>query len=164
MIAVVTGMGPRTGTSSVMQYAINQGLPVTGKQFIDGYTVPKHNPQGYWESDLETIQKTNIKNTVIKLWYPALKYIDHSFISCIVVLERKNKLAQLASMYKVYRDEYQMTKINLSVLELFYEQQTKLPQWLSTRNQQTIFKVYTEDLDQEYSNIFRFLKKGLTCQ
>ena len=164
MIAVVTGMGPRTGTSSVMQRAIEHGLPITGKQFIDGYTVPKHNPKGYWDTDLETIQNTNIDNTVIKLWYPTLKHLDHSLISCVVVLERRNKLAQLASMYKVYRDEYQMTKVNLSVLELFCEQHMKLPRWLNRRDQQTILRVYTEDLDQEYSSILRFLERGISCQ
>jgi len=162
-IAVVTGIGPRTGTSFVMQRAILSGLPITGKKFIDGYTVKKHNPDGYWDTDLETIQNNNINKTVIKLWYNSLKYIDHDLISCIVVLERKNKLAQLASMYKVYRDEYKMTNMDVNISDIFYDHHTKLQQWLNQRNQQTILKVYTEDLNQEYPNIISFLERGLLC-
>jgi hypothetical protein len=163
-LAVVTGLGPRTGTSFVMQKAKEHGLPITGKMFIDGYTVPKHNPQGYWDTDLETITGKHIDNTVIKLWYPTLKELDHSLISCVVVLQRRNKLAQLSSIYKVYKDEYELTKVRMDVLGSFLEQYTKLPKWLQNRNQQTVLSVFTEDLDKEYENILRFLERGLTCQ
>jgi hypothetical protein len=49
-LVVVTGLGPRTGTSFVMNQARLKGLPIKGQAFIDGLTIPQHNPDGYWES------------------------------------------------------------------------------------------------------------------
>ena len=160
-IAVVTGIGPRTGTSFVMQSAKKAGLPISGEAF-NKTLVPKHNPEGYWETI--TTDPKQLNNHVVKLWYPDLIQINTNRISRIVVLERKDKLAQMYSMYKVFKDECELHPVFATLInpvDIFYEHATYLNEWLNKQNQNKIMRVYTEDLTDSISDVLSFLERGL---
>jgi hypothetical protein len=161
-IVVVTGVGPRTGTSFVMKKAKDAGLPIIGKPF-DEMLVPKHNPNGYWETT--STKPKVLNNHVVKLWSPDLSLIPPFKISNILVLERKDKLAQMHSTYKVFKDE---CKLNPTFAKLYnpaniiQEHSAFLERWLKQINQNNIMRVYTEDLDDSIEQILSFLERGLT--
>jgi hypothetical protein len=161
-IVVVTGMGPRTGTSFVMQQAIKAGLPIKGIKFPT-FTIPQHNPKGYWEAST-TIPEA-LDGNVVKLWTLDLVKIDHKLISNIIVLERKDKLAQVHSMYKTFKDECkqwpELAK-HFTPTDILYHHNNILNLWLNQRDQQTIMRVHTEDLNESIADVIRFMKRGLT--
>ena len=163
-LSIVTGLGPRTGTSFIMAAAHKAGLPIHGERFISGVTVEKHNPDGYWE----TVQLPDtLDNCVVKLWSPVLCTVPQSKVGSVVVLERKNKLQQLQSIYKVFKDECKLNSLFLSfpdpsevmtyVIELTEE-------WLSKQQQSKIMRIYTEDINDNLSDVLQFLQKGIPWQ
>lgn len=163
-IVIVTGLGPRTGTSFVMQQAKQRGVPISGYKFLQNFTVKKHNPAGYWETP---IYNPDNNNCLIKLWYPVLTCVDKHMVSGIVVLERQNKLAQVASLYKVFKDE---CKLNPKLLDLDSPSSLLLSfinnteNWLSTFDAKQTMRVYTEDLSSSIDDILMFIERGLSCQ
>jgi hypothetical protein len=160
-IVVVTGIGPRSGTSFVMKKAKDAGLPILGEAF-SRITVPKHNPDGYWECP--TSDPTELDNNISKIWYSTLVTLDPSLISAVVVLERKDKLAQMHSIYKVFKDECKVWPVFARLLDpcdALYEHMTDLNKWLNQLDQNKVMRVYTEDLDSEISSILSFLERGL---
>lgn len=160
-IIIVTGLGPRTGTSFVMQQAKQKGLPISGVKQIPNLTVESHNKNGYWETP---VYDSSIDECIIKLWYPSFLSVDKDKIAGIVVLERKDKLAQVASLYKVFKDECKLNQSLLTLdspssLLLPFIEQTEL--WLSSFNQEKIKRVYTEDLNKSLDDILLFIERGL---
>lgn len=163
-IVIVTGLGPRTGTSFVMQQAKNKGLPIHGQKFIPNFTVEKHNPMGYWETP---IYEKTINNCLVKLWYPTMLSVCENNIGGIVALERKDKLAQVASLYKVFKDECKLNKqfyLLNSPSSFLLPFITSTEKWLSRFNQQKVMRVYTEELTTSIKDILSFIERGLTCQ
>lgn len=163
-IVIVTGLGPRTGTSFVMQQARQKGILIHGHKFISNFTVKKHNIDGYWETPM---YDPSIDNCLVKLWYPSYLTIESSKIVGVIALERKDKVAQLASLYKVFKDECKLNKQLLSLdspssLLLPFIQNTE--QWLSSLNKKQLMRVFTEDLDSSLDSILSFIERGLTCQ
>jgi hypothetical protein len=160
-IVIVTGLGPRTGTSFVMQQAKQKGIPIHGHKFISNLTVEEHNINGYWETP---IYNPTINNCLVKLWYPTFLTIDKQNIGGIVVLERQDKLAQLASIYKVFKDE---CRLNPSLLSLDSPSSSLFPfienteKWLSTFEETKLKRVYTEDLNSSLDEILLFIERGL---
>lgn len=165
---VVTGIGPRTGTSYIMQQALLNGLPILGEKFIEGYTVDSFNPKGYYDLNPEKINEYDYDNKIIKCWYPFLSLFDCNDFSNILVLERKDKEKQQQSILKLYEEELKLPKVNkvlskinpynfISVYEL------GLNDWLKNKNKNKILKVYTEDIDFRLKDILNFLKRGLSC-
>jgi hypothetical protein len=163
-IVIVTGLGPRTGTSFVMQQAKQKGIVIHGDKFIPNFTVKHHNVDGYWET---LVCPPTINNCLVKLWYPTYLSIDSSKIAGVIALERKDKVAQVASLYKVFKDE---SKANKQLLQLESPSSLLLPfiehteQWLSSLNTKQVMRVYTEDLNSSIDNILSFIERGLTCQ
>jgi hypothetical protein len=167
-MVVVTGMGPRTGTSFVMQQAIAKGFPVVGHQFLEGLTVPKHNIHGYWDcypGEIEHhLTTTGLDKQIVKIWYPILKDLNTTCIDRILVIERQDKEQQLKSMYKVWEDESKLPLIKAANIDIdlptLLEEHTKgLKQLLKDIKNKMI--VFTEDLDKEIDVILDFLKGGL---
>jgi hypothetical protein len=153
-IVIVTGLGPRTGTSFVMQQAKQKGIVIHGDKFIPNFTVKHHNVDGYWET---LVCPPTINNCLVKLWYPTYLNIDSS----------KDKVAQVASLYRVFKDECKLNKQLLSLespssLLLPFIQNTE--QWLSSLNTKQVMRVYTEDLNSSIDSILSFIERGLTCQ
>lgn len=160
-IVVVAGMGPRTGTSFVMQRAFAAGLPIAGTKF-PMYTIPEHNPEGYWEA--VGLKHSMLDSHIAKLWYSDLVRIDHGLISNIVVLERKDKLAQMHSIYKVFKDECKLWPSlakQFTPSDIIYKHNKQLNHWLDQRDQNTVMRVYTEELNDSIDAILQFLERGL---
>lgn len=163
-IVIVTGLGPRTGTSFVMQQAKQRGIPIHGYKFIPNFTVEHHNINGYWDTP---VYEPTINNCLVKLWYPSYLKINPKDIAGVIALERKDKVAQVASLYKVFKDE---CKLNRQLLSLDSPSSLLLPfiqnteQWLSSLNTKQIMRVYTEDLNASITNILSFIERGITCQ
>lgn len=171
-INIVTGFGPRTGTSFVMQKVREAGLPITGLKFLDGITVEQHNPDGYWDINpfaLPTLLDQNkLDNTICKVWPSVLLAMNPGMINNVVVLERRDKDKQLSSMRKVLRDELQLPLNHMfysgETAEFFLEDATsKLTQWLEKKNKHQVFYTYTEDLDINIKQVISFLERGMKC-
>jgi hypothetical protein len=172
-INVVTGFGQRTGTSFVMQKAKEKGLPIIGEKFITGLTVEKHNPNGYWDIDpfklTNLLSNSKLNNSICKLWFNCLQYINKDYINHIVVIERQNKVKQFESMYKVLQDELTLplcrTFYNNETVEEIYTNTTNgLIDWLNQINKDKIFWVYTEELNEKIDDVLNFLERGLKWQ
>lgn len=170
---VVTGIGPRTGTSFIMQKAKEAGLPIYGNKFLDGITIPEFNPDGYWDIHPNEIVEAwfdgRLNNKIVKLWNPILKVVDQSKISRVLILERQDKLAQLTSIEKVYEAESKLpdNKQFIDVLNpysILTDHILTTNEWVRKRNKNTIMRVYTEDINENLDDILVFLERGLSCQ
>jgi hypothetical protein len=164
MISIVTGYGPRVGSSFVMNELRKAGIPIMGNKFLPGITIKKHNPTGYWELDPFTIvelSKTDRFNGhVIKLWPQGLSLFEPSRIQCAVILERKDKQEQLKSISKVWEDEKQ-TEIgslfsHLTPEDLINNQIKSLESYKFN----SALHVYTEDLNNRIGEIIKYLERG----
>lgn len=166
MICAITGLGPRVGTSFVMNEARKAGLPIIGHKFLPEWTVPKHNPEGYYDLDpfefVDLYYSGQLNKRVVKAWGPLLAKVNPNDISCVVLLERKDKQAQLASIKKVMADEIKTIKgsqfSHLTAQEILEEHYNAV-KLIQSNN---ILRVYTEDLNIEITNILRFLERGLS--
>jgi hypothetical protein len=168
MITVVTGIGPRVGTSFVMNEARKAGLPIAGHKFLPEWTVPKHNPEGYWDLDpfefIDMYYSGQLNNKVVKAWGPLLAQISPGAVFGIVLLERKDKKAQLASINKVMQDEKHTEK---GKEFSHYTAEQILEEHINAINMvkiNTVLKVYTEDLNTKIDKVIKFLERGFTCQ
>ncbi len=145
---IITAMGPRCGTSFVMQQCIRAQLPVNGVAFINEKLTPQSgNPEGYYEmqGDPQTGQ-------IQKVWPVQLKEINPQQISALLVLDRRDKKALFASMQRQAKRE------NLAYpVEQAYK---KISQTLKDYLQKTGIDyklVYTEDLNNELDAILAYL-------
>jgi hypothetical protein len=80
------------------------------------------------------------------------------------VLERKDKLAQMYSIYKVFKDECKLQPIFATLInpiDIFYEHTIHLNEWLNKQNQNKIMRVHTENLTDSISDVLSFLERGL---
>ena len=170
-MVVITGVGPRTGTSYVMFRAMKKGLPVIGYPFLEGWHSPKHNLQGYWEIDpfdVDGYVSNNLlEGKVVKLWNESIKDIDQKLIDRILVLERRDKKAQYKSIQKVLDDERDLkyagpiiSKLNLTPEDVMQRSVTGISKWITERPIKTIKHVYTEEIDNEINDIIKFLERG----
>lgn len=166
-VSVVTGVGPRTGTSFVMCEASNAGMRVSGERFSKN-SVRKHNPDGYWDVNIETYQDDlnteKWDGTVVKLWGQSIPMVGNDKIDRIVVLERDDKDEQLESIRRVLKDEMSLEAnqgIELeadSVLSMFI---CNMNEWLKTIDKQKIMRVKTHDLTSQIENVLHFLRGDL---
>jgi hypothetical protein len=163
-VSIVTGVGPRTGTSFVMCRARDAGMPVSGDRF-PASTVPKHNPDGYWETDPRDIHA--LDNTVAKLWGQSIASVGNARISRLLVLERENKDEQIESMRRVLKDELMLAEnaeyagIAVDSSDILSEFVRNMDKWLSGIEHQKILRVQTRDLSSRIGEVLRFLKGGL---
>lgn len=157
-LVVVTGYGPRTGTSWLMTKAIEYGLPVSGIKFPAGLVVPEHNPDGYWE----TIYPNTVPDKhVVKLWGHALNKIDDSMISRVVLLERYDKKKQYKSLIKVFKDEKKLfPDLKIKPRDLFQISLSHIRNWLD-KTTVPIYHVYTEELTKNLDNTISYMRGGL---
>ena len=146
---IVTAKAPRCGTSFVMQQCVKAGLPVNGQAFISEHLTPAEgNPGGYYE--MTTPAKAGM---VQKVWPVDLVKLDPGEISALVVLDRRDKEALLASMTR----QAQREKLDHPA-DKAYEQISKTLQDYLDKTGITYKHVYTEDLDDEIDAIIEYLK------
>ncbi len=147
MMNVVTGVGPRVGSSFVMKKCLDAGLNVKYDSVLEGMLPKEGNPSGYYEynpNDLGTLT-----DGVVKVWPLFL----HKVVpKKLVVLRRENTGRQYASIRKqaireggsVYPPQWVEQSL-VALLEF-------LPQC------QAEIRVYsTEDLENTIDEIINFL-------
>jgi len=144
-------MGPRCGTSFVMQQCVKACLPVNGEAFIDETLTPHEgNPQGYYEM----IQPPR-RDMVQKVWPVDLVNIKPAEIKALVVLDRRDKDALFTSM----RKQAQREQMGYPVEQAYQEVSDTLQQYLSSTGvHHKLF--YTEELDEHIEEIIAYLRTG----
>ena len=135
-INVVTGVGPRVGSSFVMQQCKKAGLYVNGDKFMDGFLPEEGNPEGYY--DLNPYDVTNVSKGVAKVWPGSLQYLQEQ-PSKMVILRRKDRHAQIQSCYK--QIEREPVDLGIPCDTLIEYSGTLLTDWLSL-NKNVIAKVF----------------------
>ena len=159
---IVTGIGPRVGTSFVMHEAKKAGLPVTAPKFLELH-VKEQNPNGYWEFDPKEIQeglKTDRwNNQVIKLWAWSLNLTNLNKKNRVVVLERQNKTQQRKSISKTLRLEEEKLNITtgLTANNNIEEHVGYMYKWINSNPTSDLIHEYTEDLNNNLQFILKFL-------
>ena len=160
---IVTGIGPRVGTSFTMNFLRENGLPIAGKKF-NYYTPKDENPNGFWEIDphiaREGLKDHIWKNMCVKVWPALLLKTPVYNIDRLIILERKDKERQLASVNRVYKKEKEMIDF-----ESPFNPPTDIidwSRWCLTRALEeanySIMHVYTEDIDKHLDKILSFME------
>jgi len=141
-------MGPRCGTSFVMQQCVKAGLRVNGIAFVNEVLTPKAgNQEGYYEMYGEPKA-----DQIQKVWPVQLKQIDPKNITALLVLDRRDKKALFASMQR----QAQRENMNYPVEQAYKEISQTLREYLEKTN--VDFKpVYTEDLNDRIDEILAYL-------
>lgn len=103
MRAVVTGIGPRSGTSAMMRLLISSGMePHRMAEAFPSYVAPEKNPEGFWDIRFEDALSDEViqleDNEVIKLWSPFYRRVDWETVDRLIVMHRADRVAQIESM------------------------------------------------------------------
>lgn len=168
---VVTGIGPRVGTSFLMQQIKKMGIPVVGKKF-PYWAVKEENENGYYEinpwTNLYGIHHDDWKGKAVKLWPPVLENTPVNNISKLIILERRDQDKQIKSIERVLPKElkklgWELPENSPSALELINKSTDIIEEYLRYYNSSFI-NVYTEDLDDSLVLIENFLKEPRTWQ
>jgi len=147
---IITAMGPRCGTSFVMQQCIKAKLPVNGIAFVNEQLTPQSgNPEGYYEMSGEP-QADQIQ----KVWPVQLKEIDPKNIRALLVLDRRDKSALFSSM----QQQAERENLDYPVEQAYAEISQTLKDYL-LKTGIDYKRVYTEDLDAEIDSILAYLAK-----
>jgi hypothetical protein len=163
---VVTGVGPRVGTSFLMQKIKKMGIPVVGKKF-PYWTVKEENPNGYYEinpwTNLYGIHHQDWKDKAVKLWPPVLENTPVNNIDKLIILERRDQDKQIKSIERVLPKEleklgWETLENSFSALDLINKSTDIIEEYLRYYNSSFI-NVYTEDLDDSLVLIEKFLKE-----
>lgn len=163
VMKVITGIGPRVGSSFLMNEAKKAGLLVTAPKFVDWIHVKDQNIQGYWEFDPQEtkqgLDNYKWKDQVVKLWASSLAYTDSYKIKKVVVLERRNKIKQRESITKTLRLEEQQLGITtgLTADDVIEEHVNYMYKWINSNPTCDLIHVYTEDLNKDLQVILKFL-------
>jgi len=145
---IITAMGPRCGTSFVMQQCIKANLPVNGIAFVNEQLTPQAgNPDGYYEMPGEP-QTGQIQ----KVWPVQLKEIDPQKITALLVLDRRDKQALFASM----RQQAERENLDYPIEQAYDEISRTLRDYLQQTGIAYKF-VYTEDLNDEIDAVLAYL-------
>lgn len=108
---VVTGIGPRSGTSAMMRTLISWGWePHECVEPFPTYVAHECNPKGYWDMTVEWLQRDDLivslgEKEVAKVWSPIFPRVDWSTVDLIVVMHREDQDAQLRSIHKTAKAE-----------------------------------------------------------
>ena len=102
---IITGYGPRTGTSFVMRQLRDAGYDVLGNKFTlltpDGpLTLPEEgNPDGYYEAPHFDLSLFEGVKGIMKAWGPNL--VHHNFRpTAVITLSRSDEFSQCTSIYE----------------------------------------------------------------
>lgn len=149
---IVTGKGPRVGSSFVMQQCKVNGLHVNGDKFLRGFLPLEGNPLGYY--DMFPWDVALLQHGVAKVWPLSLSAIPVP-VTNIVILERKNIDKQIESCLK--QIDREPIKLDASPEELIRISSYTLHKWLGINNKVNHYTYYTEDLDSNIDEIVNIL-------
>lgn len=148
MLNLVTGRGPRVGSSHIMRQAKIRGLDVKGSKYAHGTLPVAGNPGGYYDLLLDEI--VSLRSGVAKVWPASLGGIRVP-VDRMVVLTRERD-AQLASIAE--QNKREGLKIDPdSVIEY----STSMLDWHLENYEGTVMEVRTEDIDNKLQDILNFL-------
>lgn len=151
MLNIVTGTGPRVGSSFVMRQAKVAGLRVHGDKYLHGALPVAGNPGGYYDLYADEIYR--LDSGVAKVWPVSLPMIRQP-IHRLIILDRKDKEAQKASILKQAKREKRDADPQ-AVLDFCEE---RLNDFLACERAPTnIMRVHTENLNEEISKILNYL-------
>lgn len=95
MLSVITGYGPRVGSSFIMRQAKVRGMDVLGTKYMHGLAPVSGNPGGYY--DLIDTEVLAAKAGVAKIWPRQFRYL-RTPPDRMVVLGREDLDSWLASI------------------------------------------------------------------
>lgn len=151
MLAVVTGVGPRVGSSFIMRQAKVAGLNIHGTKYLHGTQPVTGNPGGYY--DLLDEEVLAAKSGVAKVWGRQMPFL-RTIPDKILVLERRDREAWLESITKQIKREGLESRLTAP------ETLEKTGSMLSAQLLDfpgEIMRVYTEDLDNKLQDILTFI-------
>lgn len=151
-INVVTGVGPRVGSSFVMQQCKAKGLYVNGDKFLHGILPEEGNPGGYY--DLFPWEICEVKQGVAKVWPVSLGSLRVP-VKKIIILHRRDVDKQIQSTIKQMDREPIKTEFKAEEIIAFSEYM--LSEWLAVNDDVIHRSYYTEDLDNCIDEIVTFL-------
>jgi len=161
---IVTGIGPRVGSSFVMKSLRDVGLPVIGRKFWE-FTAKDENPDGYWEPHpIETnknIYTDKWKNKIVKIWPSVLLKTPVYNINRMVVLERQDRQRHEESVTRVHKKEQELVSYDTPfnpITDIIDWSRWCLSRALEEANY-PILRVYTEDLSNNINKIIKFMEK-----
>ena len=148
---IVTGIGPRVGSSFVMQQCKANGLLVNGDKFLQGLLPTEGNPLGYY--DLFPWDVSTLHQGIAKVWPVQLHSISAP-VNRMVILQRRDLTEQIKSCKRqIEREPFNIDMPPEEIIEMSKE---RLQKWLF--DTKTIHNTYyTEDLDSCIDDIVQFL-------
>ncbi len=100
---IVTGEGPRSGTSAMMRLLLEQGWsPYEKAEKFPSYTATEMNPEGYWDLSKEFVDNPTTINLeteqCAKVWFPHFPCVVAPSVDLIIIMYRKDWETQLGSI------------------------------------------------------------------
>ncbi|MCP4742037.1 MAG: hypothetical protein GY871_07410 [Actinomycetales bacterium] len=122
---VITGIGPRCGTSAAMREVISRGYtPHRLAEKFPSYTAAERNPLGFWDISLDALESDETfalgENEAIKLWSPQFKRVDWTTVDQVIVMWREDITSQIESILLTAEAEG-FTPSNEQVERMFWE-------------------------------------------
>lgn len=148
---IVTGVGPRVGSSFVMQQCKAKGLNINGTKFLEGILPKEGNPKGYY--DLFPWDVSTLQLGIAKVWPIQLDSILAP-VNRMVILKRRDLSEQIKSCQR--QIEREPFEINWTPEEIIQMSEYKLKEWLDL-NETDHKSFYTEELDSSIDEIIKFL-------
>ena len=146
MIRAITGIGPRVGTSFVMQECIKAGLPVNFDPILEAMLPPEGNPGGYFEYN--PIDLPGLTSGITKVW-PL--YLHMTEVEKVVLLQRES-----GPQYASIREQVRREGISCYPPHLVAQSLQMLTDWLPTTAAEV--RIYrTEDLSSSINDILEFI-------
>lgn len=149
MVNIVTGIGPRVGSSFIMRQCKIAGLEVHGSKYLHGVLPPEGNPGGYY--DLTPIEIMKATSGVAKVWPVQYQYMIGPPAKVLVV-RRLDREAQLDSIVKqAAREKHNLDAAHSIAMSEDIYQRT------FTELDVPTMEVYTEELNDKLEDILTFL-------
>jgi hypothetical protein len=149
---VVTGIGPRVGSSFVMQQCVKAKYLVNGDKFLGGLLPKEGNPGGYY--DLLPKQVAKVEQGIAKVWPVSLVNLQVP-VNKLIILHRKSLEDQLNSIEK--QIEREPITLDVTPENLVTSAELFLNSWLDSQTNLEYRYYFTENLDSDIEEIVTFL-------
>ena len=150
MLTVITGFGPRVGSSFVMRQAKVKGLLVRGTKYLHGTMPMDGNPGGYY--DLTDSEVLTLKTGVAKVWPRQLRLL-RTVPDKMVILDRQDMDAWLASIDRQMKRENMTQYTAEDILGITVPIMTRCLEDYPGE----AMRVNTEDLNTKIKDILTFI-------
>ena len=151
MIRAVVGIGPRVGSSFVMQSIRDAGIPIYWDTHIEAVLPSEGNPGGYFETNPKDFP--SLKDVVCKVWPISAGTAD---IERMVILERdrETQLHSIQLQMDRERELLEIVGLDWTPEDFLTKSLAALQPLLSTPH----LRVRTEDLNDRIAEIIQFMR------